>query len=83
MSEKVGLIQDIFPVTELRRYEIELSFDAKDCYDFLLQSYKDVKDELEKSQNELLLYLKQIREAEGMITMKRDTYLMYCKKAGD
>ena len=78
--EKVSMIQDIFPVTELRRYEIELSFDEKDCYDFLGQSYKDVKSELEKSQNVLLKYLKQIREKTGMITLKRDTYLMYCKK---
>lgn len=78
--EKVSMIQDIFPVAELRRYEIELSFDEKDCYDFLGQSYKDVKSELEKSQNELLKYLKQIKEAKGMISMKRDTYLLYCKK---
>lgn len=80
VSESVKMIQDTFPMTELRRYEIELSFDEKDCYDFLMQSYKDVKSELEKSQNELLKYLKQIKETKGMISMKRDTYLLYCKK---
>lgn len=80
VSEQVSLIQDTFTNTELRRYEIELSFDEKDCYDFLMQSYKDVKSELEKSQSELLKYLKQIKETKGMILMKRDTYLLYCKK---
>ena len=78
--KEVDVVKAVFPKMEKRVFEIELVFDEKDCYDFLLRTYKDVKSELEKYEYELLEYLKQRKEEKGNIILKKDTYLLFCKK---
>jgi len=78
--EQMKYIQEIFPKAEKRVFEIELTFDEKDCYEFLLRTYKGVKSELEKNEQALLKYLRKVKEDKGDILLKKDTYLWYCRK---
>ena len=74
-------IKSVFPKVERREYVITLSFASpEDFTDYVLEVCRPAREDIEKRRYEFMQYLEKYVNAQGGLTIERDTYLFCCGK---
>ncbi len=77
-------LQKVFGSVEKRVYEVELYFERpEDCMEYIFRNCKELRPLLESQKRSFLSFLSGKSGENGVIEMKKDTYLYLCTKEGE